>query len=99
MISVFDKGLECQVEKAQVFEFGGQVTKDQEQIRASIPAREWNKPYQFSTHEVLYSCDLSLKSICYYDLSRALFRIQREFKTEQINPKQVRDPQVFLTAR
>lgn len=40
MISVLDKGLECQVEKAQVFESGGQVTKDQEQIRASIPARE-----------------------------------------------------------
>ena len=40
MISVFDKGLDCQVEKAQVFEFGGQVTKDHEQIRASIPARE-----------------------------------------------------------
>ena len=40
MISVFDKGLDCQVEKAQVFEIGGQVTKDQEQIRASIPARE-----------------------------------------------------------
>ena len=38
MISVLDKGLECQVEK--VFESGGQVTKDQEQIRASIPARE-----------------------------------------------------------
>ena len=40
MISVLYKGLECQVQKAQVFEFAGQVTKDQQQIRASIPARE-----------------------------------------------------------
>lgn len=38
MISALDKGLECQVKK--VFEFGDQVTKDQEQIRASIPERE-----------------------------------------------------------